>query len=70
MNYRQCREAGKRAGVGPHAARPNADDLKAVRTGIGAAVQALYSDVLREEVPDRIAKLLTQLDQPKHTDGA
>jgi hypothetical protein len=70
MNYRQCREADKQAGVGPHGARPSADDLKAVRTGIGAAVQVLYSDVLREQVPDRIAELLTQLDQPKHTDGA
>ena len=64
MNSRQCREADKRAGVGPHATRPDVDDLKAVRTGIGAAVRALYSDVLREEVPDRIAELLTQLDQP------
>jgi len=70
MNYRQCREADKRADVGPHAARPNTDDLKAVRTGIRAAMQALYSHVLREEIPDRIAELLTQFDQQKHADGA
>jgi histone H3/H4 len=45
-------------------------DLKAVRTGIGAALRALHSDVLREEVPDRIAVLLRQLDQQKGTGNA
>jgi hypothetical protein len=51
-------------------------DLKAVRTGIGAALRALYSDILREELADRIAQLaqhldqrLEQLDQQKDTDG-
>jgi hypothetical protein len=38
-------------------------DLKAVRTGIGTALRALYSEVLREEIPDRMAELLRQLDQ-------
>ncbi len=38
-------------------------DLRAVRTGIGAALRTLYSDVLREKIPDRIAELLRQLDQ-------
>lgn len=38
-------------------------DLKAVRTGIGAGLRALYSDMLREELADRIAELLRQLDQ-------
>jgi hypothetical protein len=38
-------------------------DLKAVRTGIGQALRTLHSDVLREELPDRIAELLRQLDQ-------
>ncbi len=38
-------------------------DLRAVRRGIGAALRTLYSDVLREEIPDRIAELLSQLDQ-------
>jgi uncharacterized membrane protein YccC len=38
-------------------------DLKAVRTGIAAALRALYSDTLREELADRIAELLRQLDQ-------
>src|SRR5262249_19011483 len=37
--------------------------LKAVRSGIGQAIRTLHSDVLREEVPDRIAELLLQLDQ-------
>jgi hypothetical protein len=51
-------------------------DLKAVRTGIGAALQALYSDILRKELADRIAELVRQLDQrleqlnqQKDTDG-
>ena len=51
--------------VGPHGTRLDAGfDLKAVRTGIGAALRTLHCDVLREEVPDRIAELLRQLDQP------
>ena len=45
-------------------------DLKAVRTGIGAALRTLHSDVLREEVPDRIAELLKRLDQQKDADSA
>jgi hypothetical protein len=51
-------------------------DLKAVRAGIGAALQALHSEILREELADRIAELvrqldqrLKQLDQHKDTDG-
>lgn len=39
-------------------------DLEAVRTGIGAALRTFYSDVLREEIPGKIAELLEQLDQP------
>ena len=42
---------------------PGPTDLKAVRRGIGQALRTHYSDVLREEVPDRIADLLMQLDQ-------
>jgi hypothetical protein len=38
-------------------------DLMAVRTGIGAALRTLLSDVLREDIPDRMAELLSQLDQ-------
>jgi hypothetical protein len=38
-------------------------DLKAVRAGIGTALRTLHSDALREEIPDRIAQLLRQLDQ-------
>jgi hypothetical protein len=38
-------------------------DLRAVRRGIGAALRTLYSNELREEIPDRIAELLRQLDQ-------
>jgi hypothetical protein len=58
------RESGRRDAAGWHGTRPNADfDLKAVRTGIGAAIRTIHSDVLREEVPDKIAELLRQLDQ-------
>lgn len=65
------RESGRRDAAGRHGTRPNADfDLKAVRTGIGAALRTLHSDVLREEVPDRIAELLNRLDQQKDADSA
>jgi Anti-sigma factor NepR len=43
-------------------------DLRAVRTGIGAALRTLYSDVLREEIPDRMAELLLQLNQHDQKD--
>jgi Anti-sigma factor NepR len=70
-NGRECREADKRDGVGPPRARPDADfDLKAVRTGIGAALQGIHADVLGEEVPDRISELLRQLDQQKSAGSA
>jgi anti-sigma factor NepR-like protein len=39
-------------------------DLKAVRTGIGAELRTLFSDVLSEPIPDGMAELLKQLDQP------
>jgi Anti-sigma factor NepR len=38
-------------------------DLRAVRRGVGEAVRTLYSDVLREEIPNRITELLRQLDR-------
>jgi Anti-sigma factor NepR len=44
-------------------------DLRAMRRGIGAELRTLYSDVLREEIPDRIAELLRQLDQQKADDS-
>jgi hypothetical protein len=69
MNRGEYREPGKRDGVGRHGTQPNAD-LKAVRTGIGAELRTLHSDVLREEVPDRIAVFLRQLDPQKGTDNA
>jgi hypothetical protein len=37
-------------------------DLGAVRAGIGTALRMIHSGVLREEVPDRIAELLEQLE--------
>jgi hypothetical protein len=66
MNRRKRGEPDKRGGIGPHAARPDSGfDLKGVRTGIGTALRTLHSDVLREDVPDRMAQLLSQLDRPK-----
>jgi hypothetical protein len=40
-------------------------DLGAVRAAIGGELRRLYSDVLREEIPDRMAELIRQLDQLK-----
>ena len=37
--------------------------LDLVRAGIGSALHSLYSDVLREPLPDRIVELLSQLDE-------
>jgi hypothetical protein len=45
-------------------------DLIAVRRGMGGALRALYSDVLREGIPDRIAELLSQLDQKDSDSGS
>jgi hypothetical protein len=65
-NGRECRKSDKRDGIGRRARRSDAGgDLKAVRTGIGAAIRTIHADVLREEVPDRIAELLKQLDRHK-----
>jgi hypothetical protein len=70
MNYRRCREPNKRDGVGWHGTRSDAGfNLKAVRTGIGTALRTLHSDVVHEEVPDRIAELLRRLDEPKGADS-
>jgi hypothetical protein len=64
------REPDKRDGIGRHGTRSNAGfDLKAVRTGIGAALRTVHSDVLREEVPDGMAELLKQLDQQRDADS-
>jgi hypothetical protein len=40
-----------------------AADVNAVRSGIGTELRKLYSEVLREEIPDRMAALIKQLDQ-------
>ena len=34
-----------------------------VRTGIGAELRTLHSDLLRKEIPDRMAELIEQLDR-------
>jgi hypothetical protein len=40
-----------------------AADVNTVRSGIGTELRKLYSDVLREEIPDRMTALIKQLDQ-------
>jgi hypothetical protein len=40
-------------------------NLRVVRTAIGEELRRLYSDVLSEEIPDRMAELIRQLDQLK-----
>ena len=63
-NLRPCRESDKRDSVGGHKTRPDAGvDSQAVRIGVGTVLRAIHSDLLREEVPDRIAELLRQLDE-------
>jgi hypothetical protein len=62
---RERGERDKRLGVGRHRTRPNVGaDLKAVRTGVGAALRTLHSEVLCEDVPNKMAELLSRLDQP------
>jgi len=71
MNCGACREADKRDDVGRYGRRPDAGiDLEAVCTGIGAAIRTMHSDLLREEVPDRIAELLRRLDQQEGVGSA
>ena len=70
MNRQECRDSDKRDRLGSSGTRPGTEfDLKAVRVGIGAAIRTIHSDVLREEIPDRIAELLRQLDEPKDVGG-
>jgi hypothetical protein len=38
-------------------------DRNTVRTGIGAELRKLHSELLRKEIPDRMAELIKQLDQ-------
>jgi Anti-sigma factor NepR len=40
-----------------------AADLNAVRTGIGSELRKFYSDVLREEIPDKMGEQLDQLTE-------
>jgi hypothetical protein len=62
-----CREPGKLinelASVGVKRELTSAD-LNAVLSGIGAGLRMLHSDVLKEDIPDRMAELLRQLDEP------
>jgi Anti-sigma factor NepR len=44
-------------------------NLRAIRTRIGRALRALHFDVLREPIPDGMAELVRQLDQPGNDGG-
>jgi hypothetical protein len=47
------------------ARRPNARlAFEAVRTAVGAELKRLLSNVLSEPIPEEMAELLRQLDQP------
>jgi hypothetical protein len=51
-------------GVGV-ARRPDPNSqLNVVRTGIGAALQLDFADILRKPLTEEMAELLRQLDQP------
>jgi hypothetical protein len=55
----------RQTAVVPMTRRPDASaDLKAICAGIGVELRALLSDVLREPIPDGMAELLGQFDQP------
>jgi hypothetical protein len=47
-----------------HRTRPDAGQLEGLFNGVGVGLRTQYSDVLRGEIPDRIAELLGRLDQP------
>jgi Anti-sigma factor NepR len=65
MNCRGAKIPAKGMMLVGMARRPEAGlDFEAVRTAIGAALRAHYSEVLREPIPDRMVELLRQLDQP------
>ncbi len=49
------------------ARRPKAD-LEFVRTGIARGLRALYSEIINEAIPESMADLLKQLDQPTESD--
>jgi hypothetical protein len=38
-------------------------DRNTVRTGIGAELRRLHSELLTKEIPDRMVELIEQLDQ-------
>ena len=64
MNCRLARIAATAMTLIGMGRRPEADvGFEAVRTAIGTALRSLHSNVLQEPLPDRIAELLTQLDQ-------
>jgi hypothetical protein len=62
IDSKRVRPANEMALVGMKRGLSQAD-LNALRRGIDPELQTLYSDVLREEIPDRIAQFLSQLDQ-------
>jgi len=72
MMRREGHGADQRDGVSRPETQANAGDLglKAMRTGIGAELKTLYSEVFREGVPYAMADLLRQLDQQTNAGSA
>jgi hypothetical protein len=57
------------------ARRPNARlAFEVVRAAVGAELKRLFSEILQEPIPEEMAELLRQLDQPpdggQHTDDS
>jgi hypothetical protein len=63
MNREGARNTARRLALVGMARELASADIRAVRTGIGAELRKLYSDVLREEMPEKMAELLKQLDR-------
>jgi Anti-sigma factor NepR len=61
MNYDRARNTAQGLALVGMARDLAQAELNAVRTGIGAELRKLYSDVLREEIPNRMAEQLDQL---------
>jgi hypothetical protein len=63
MNCEGARNTARRLALVGMARDLASADVRAVRTGIGAELRKLYSHVLREEMPAKMAELLKQLDR-------
>ena len=63
MNYKGARNTPQGLALVGMARDLAQADRNAVGTTIGAELRRLHSDLLRNEIPDRLAELIKQLDQ-------